>query len=212
MKKITKWVMDSSRSKFLFMVRHKMSAYVYGKFKSFETNIYTTSNDFKTTQINFWIDVSSIITEDNDQSELLKSSVYLDLEHFELITFVSTNLGEVDSFGAYNLEGYLTVKGISKIINLKIQLVSILTDQRETERARFKITGKINRSDWGIGWNPIIETTGLMLSEEVLLDFELELKNSGKKVLTAECRSECKQSKAALDGQLGTLGKHYSVN
>jgi len=186
MKKKSKWMVDQSKSEFSFRVGHNMLASVKGKFKYLETTIYSISNNFKASQINFWLDVSSIFTLDTDQNEMLKSPVYLDQEQYGLITFVSTKIGDSDIFGNYDLEGYLTIKGISKIVKLNIQLIKVLKDKNQIERVRFKITGKISRSDWGIGWVPIIETTGLILNEEVFIDYELELKYIGEKIVTLE--------------------------
>ena len=212
MKKLSKWVVDQSKSEFLFMVRHKMVACIKGKFNSFETTIYTAPNNLKASQINFWIDVSSIVMEDKEQNEILKSTVYLNQEQYEVITFVSTKIGEADVFGNYELEGYLTIKDISKIVKLNIQLISVLKDKTEIERARFKITGKINRSDWGIGWNPIIETTGMMMSEEVSIDYELELKCVGERVVTIEQKAERKLNKVFMKDKYGFSGDFCSVN
>jgi polyisoprenoid-binding protein YceI len=212
MKKMSKWVVDQSKGQFTFKVRNKMLASVIGKFKSFETTIYTSPNTLKAAQINFWIDVSSIVTDDKDQNEMLKSPIYLNQEQHKLITFVSTNIGDTDVFGNYELEGYLSIKGISKIVKLNIQLIRVFKGSTEIEGARFKITGKINRSDWGIGWNPIIETTGLMLSEEISINYELALKQIGEKVVTLEQRAEHKMKQVFKQDKFGVSGDLYSVN
>ena len=186
MQKMTKWTLDQNRSEFLFQIRHKLAVSVFGKFKSFGAIVYTVSNELKTSQINFWIDVSSISTVDHDHSEMLKGKECLDLKQYELISFTSTTIGDSNIIGNYGIEGQLNMKGISKIIQLNVQPIRMSKEGDHYNTARFKITGKLNRLDWGIGWNSIIETTGIMQSEEVFIDCELELNNVGEMVITLE--------------------------
>jgi polyisoprenoid-binding protein YceI len=78
------------------------------------------------------------------------------------------------------------MNGVSKNIKLNLQFGGIAHDPWGNEKAGFTITGKISRNDWGLVWNKSIETGGLLVSEEVAIVCEIELKNIGLKDLTLE--------------------------
>jgi polyisoprenoid-binding protein YceI len=77
-----------------------------------------------------------------------------------------------DTFALY---GELTLKGVTKPVKLKAEYSGIAKDPWGGERAGFAITGKINRSDWGVSFNGVLETGGVMLSEEVRINGEIQL-------------------------------------
>ncbi|TAK61030.1 MAG: YceI family protein [Bacteroidetes bacterium] len=80
------------------------------------------------------------------------------------------------------------MKGLTKNIQLNLQLGGTLNAPWGSERAGFTNTGKINRSDWGLIWNTLLDTGGLMVGEEVTISCEIELSNAGQKVLTMELK------------------------
>jgi len=182
----TKWSIDSAHSEISFRVKHLMIANVRGSFKIFDASIYTTEKDFKTAQIDLWIDVSSISTGDAKRDEHLKSADFFDVQNHKQITFNSNTIEKRDVDGNQELWGELTIKGITKNIKLNVQLGGISNDPWGNEKAGFTVTGKINRSDWGLNWNTAIETGGFMVSDEVTILCEIELTNIGKKDLKME--------------------------
>jgi len=182
----TKWSIDQDHSEISFNVKHLMIAHVKGLFKKFDASIYTNENDFTTAEIDLWIDPSSIDTNNETRDEHLKSADFFDVQKHKQITFRSSTIGEPDHEGNHELWGELTMIGITKIIKLNLQFGGIAHDPWGNEKAGFTITGKINRNDWGLVWNTSIETAGLMVSEEVAILCEIELKNIGLKDLTLE--------------------------
>jgi polyisoprenoid-binding protein YceI len=182
----TKWSIDQDHSEIGFNVKHLMIAHVKGVFKKFDASIYTNEKDFTTAEIDLWIDPSSISTNNEKRDEHLKSADFFDVENHKQISFTSSTIGEPDHEGNYELWGELTMIGVTKIIKLNLQFGGIAHDFYGNEKAGFTITGKINRNDWGLVWNSSVETTGLMVSEEVALVCEIELKNIGLEDLTLE--------------------------
>ena len=116
----------------------------------------------------------------------MKSADFFDVQKHKQISFISSTIGEPDHEGNYELWGELTMIGITKVIKLNLQFGGIVHDPWGNEKAGFTITGKISRNDWGLVWNTPIETAGLMVSEEVAILCEIELKNIGLKDLTLE--------------------------
>jgi len=182
----TKWSIDQDHSEISFNVKHLMIAHVKGVFKKFDASIYTVGKDFTTAEIDLWIDPSSIDTNNETRDEHLKSTDFFDVQEHKQISFLSSTIGEPDHEGNHELWGELTMIGITKVIKLNLQFGGIAHDPWGNEKAGFTITGKISRNDWGLVWNTPIETGGLMVSEEVAILCEIELKNIGLKDLTLE--------------------------
>jgi polyisoprenoid-binding protein YceI len=182
----TKWSIDQAHSEIAFKVKHLMISHVKGTFKTFDASIYTSAKDFSTAEIDLWIDASSITTGDEKRDEHLKSADFFDVQNNKQITFTSNTIGEPDKDDNHELWGELTMRGVAKNIKLNVQFGGMIKDPWGNERAGFTVTGKINRSDWGLIWNTLLETGGLMVSEEVIISCEVELINAGQKELTME--------------------------
>ena len=182
----TKWSIDQAHSEISFKVRHLMISHVKGTFKTFDASIYTIGKDFRTIEVDLWIDASSINTGDSKRDEHLKSPDFFDVEKFKQITFTSSTIEKSDEDGNHELWGELTMMGITQNIKLNLQLGGILNDPWGNERAGFTVTGKINRSNWGLTWNSPIESGGLMVSDEISISCEVELTNIGQNNLTMQ--------------------------
>lgn len=179
----TKWSVDQAHTEIAFKVRHLMIAHVKGSFKTFDASIYTNGKDFTTAEIDLWIDPSSINTGDTKRDEHLKSADFFDAQNHKQITFTSSTIGNLDSEGNHELWGELTMIGVTKNVKLNVQFGGMIKDPWGNEKSGFTITGKINRSDWGLVWNATLETGGLMVSDEVTILCEVELINIGQKDL-----------------------------
>jgi polyisoprenoid-binding protein YceI len=182
----TRWSIDLAHSEIAFKVRHLMIAHVKGAFKIFDANIYTTEKDFTTAEIDVWIDAASITTGDAERDGHLKGADFFDVENHKQITFKANSIEQAGGEGMHEMWGELTIKGISKHIKLQVQFGGMLNDPWGKERAGFTITGKINRSDWGLVWNSTIETGGLMVSDEIKISCEVELTNTGSNELAMD--------------------------
>ncbi len=184
--KETKWSIDPSHSEIAFKVRHLMIAHAKGSFNVFDASIYTNAKDFTTAEIDLWIDSSSITTGDEKRDAHLKSADFLDTEKHKQITFTSSTIGKADKNGVHELWGELTMLGITKNIKLEVEFGGVVKDPWGNEKAGFTVTGKINRSDWGLVWNAPIEAGGLLVSNEVSISCEVELTNVSPSTLTME--------------------------
>lgn len=163
-----------------------MVAHVKGSFKTFEGSIYTTGKNFETAVVDLWIDVSSITTGDEKRDAHLIGSDFFDVQKHAQISFTSSMIGAANAAGKRELWGALTMKGITKNIQLEVVFGGIQQDPWGNEKAGFEVSGKINRSEWGLVWNTILETGGVMLSEEVTISADIELLNLGAKEMTME--------------------------
>jgi polyisoprenoid-binding protein YceI len=171
----TKWGIDPMHSEIGFKVKHLMFTNVRGSFKEYEANIVTTGDDFMTAEIDFWLNPASISTGDEKRDGHLKSGDFFDVENFKEINFVGNTYEKVDNDGSYNLYGDLTIKGIKKQVKLQVEFGGVVKDPWGNEKAVFNINGKINRKDWGLNWNTALETGGVLVSEDVWINCEIQL-------------------------------------
>src|SRR5690606_3095092 len=160
----TKWILDPAHSELLFKVKHLMISNVKGEFKNFDAVI--DGEDFRTAQVSVNIDTDSIFTNSADRDAHLKSADFFDVDHHKDITFRSTGFTAKDEVN-FTLTGLLTIKGVSKTVNLDVEFGGINKDPWGNEKTGFSVTGKINRKDWGLNWNSALETGGVLVSDEV---------------------------------------------
>lgn len=152
-----------------------MIAYVKGSLKKFEAEIETDDVDFETATINLTIDSDSITTGDSKRDEHLKSADFFDVENYPKIIFKGIRMGEAEPGDHHVLSGELTIKGITRSIELNVQFGGMLKDPWGNEKAGFAITGKIDRSDWELTWNTVMDAGGLLVGEEVHISCDVEL-------------------------------------
>lgn len=165
-----------------------MISHVRGIFKTFDASIYTTGKDFTNAEIDIWMDASSVSTGDAGRDEHLKSEDFLNIEAHQQIRFTANTLERSDTPGPgmYDMWGELTMAGVTKKIKLLVRFGGIVNDPSGKERAGFTVTGKINRKDWGLSWNTILEAGGMLVSEDVAITCDIELINIGYKDLKME--------------------------
>lgn len=171
----TKWVIDPMHSQIGFKVKHLMIANVRGAFKEFNASIYTTAEDFMSAEVDFWLNPASIDTGDAKRDAHLMSADFFEVEKFKEINFRGNTYEKVGNDSNYKVHGDLTIKGITKRVILDVEFSGVMKDPWGNEKAVFNISGKINRKDWGLNWNAALETGGVLVSEDVWLNCEVQL-------------------------------------
>lgn len=170
----TKWIIDKAHTKVQFSVTHLVISEVTGSFKNFDATIETPGDDFSNAQVNFSVDINSIFTEDEQRDNHLKSDDFFNAEKYPKMTFKGTSMKQI-SDKKYKLIGDLTIRDITKQIELDVVYNGTVKDPWGNTKAGFKITGKLNRFDYGLKWNALIETGGAVVGKEVELTINLEL-------------------------------------
>ena len=125
---------------------------------------------FTHAKVSFTADTNSVNTGSEQRDGHLKSGEFFDAERFPHITFESADYNA--STGKLN--GNLTMKGVSKPVSLDVEFNGTNKDPWGNEKAGFSLTGKINRTDWGLSWNAPIEAGGVLVSEEVKISAEVQ--------------------------------------
>jgi polyisoprenoid-binding protein YceI len=178
----TKWTLDPTHSELGFKIKHLMISNVSGSFKNFTAVVTTEEEDFSTAQINLTAEMASIFTNNEQRDAHLRTSDFFEVERFPQLKFKSTRIERLDS-DTFLLHGQLTLKGVTKPVKLTVEYSGVTKDPWGGERAGFVVTGRINRSDWGVNFNGVLETGGVMLSDEVRINSELQLVKQSVEVL-----------------------------
>ncbi len=165
------WVLDPSHSELLFKVKHLMITNVKGEFKEFSATI--DGDDLLNPKVKAVIKTDSIYTNSDDRDNHLKSADFFDVENFVDMTFESTSIEKEDE-DEFTMKGLLTIKGVSKEISLDVEFGGTNKDPWGNEKAGFSFKGKINRKDWGLNWNAALETGGVLVSDDVKLEGDVQ--------------------------------------
>lgn len=169
----TNWNLDPSHSEVTFKVKHMMITNVSGSFTDFNVTASSDGDDFSKANVNFSAKAASVNTGSAQRDGHLQSADFFDAEKYPEITFKSTSV-EKDG-DDYKLQGDLTIKDVTKNITLNAEHGGIGKDPYGNIKAGFTVTGKINRKDFGLTWNAALETGGVMVSEEVKINCEIQL-------------------------------------
>ncbi len=170
----TKWTFDKVHSKIQFDIAHMVIAEVNGQFHDYEGTILADKEDFSDAKIKFSIDVKSIDTDNAKRDEHLRSEDFFDAAKYPKITFASKSIKKAGE-NQYQLTGDLTMHSVTKTITLDVKYGGTVTDPYGNIKAGFKITGTIDRTDFGVKYNSVMESGGLMFGEEVIITCKVEL-------------------------------------
>lgn len=163
----TKWILDPSHSELTFKVKHMMISNVKGAFDTFNAEIEAEDDTFKQAKVTATIEADSIDTNNADRDKHLKSGDFFDTEKYPQITFTADSLDE-------NVTGELTINGVTKPVQLKVDFGGINKDPWGNTKAGFSVEGKISRKEWGLNWNAALETGGVLVSDEVKVAADLQ--------------------------------------
>ncbi|HSY61479.1 MAG TPA: YceI family protein [Cytophaga sp.] len=163
------WTLDKSHSKLDFTIVHLGISEQEGNFKTFSIKLTASKDDFSDAVIELTADVNSIDTDNATRDEHLRGSNYFNAAAFPSLTFKSKSFTKITD-NKYKLTGDLTIKGITKTVDLEVTYIGSTINQKTQKKiAGFKITGKINRVDFGVG------TSSAALSDEVTITANIEV-------------------------------------
>lgn len=170
----TNWVIDKSHSKVGFTVTHLVISEVDGNFSSYDGKVSSKGDDFEGASIEFTVDINSIDTDNKDRDNHLKSDDFFNAEKFPKMSFKSKSLKKVSGKN-FKLVGDLTIRDVTKQVELDVIYNGTTVDPWGQTKAGFKITGEVNRFDYNLKWNTITELGGAVVGKEVTLKINLQL-------------------------------------
>lgn len=166
------WTLDAMHSELTFSVRHLAISKVKGSFETFDVTLVTGEN-ITDSSVEATIDIASVTTGNADRDGHLHSDDFFNTESHPKAVFKSTSITEKGD--DLIIDGELTLKGVTKPAQLKAEFGGIATDGYGQTKAGFSAKGKIDRSEFGVSFNQALETGGVLLSNDINLDFEIQL-------------------------------------
>lgn len=147
---------------------------VTGSFQQFDATMEANAEDFSDAKISFEADINSISTGNEQRDTHLKSDDFFSAEQFPKLSFTSTSFTHKGG-SDYVLNGDLTIKGNTKPVSLNVEFGGRMTDFYGQDKAGFEISGKINRSEFGLTWSAVTEAGGVVVSDEIKLNLAVQM-------------------------------------
>lgn len=126
-----------------------------------------------TAEIDFSIDAASVNTRDEARDNHLRASDFFDVENHPKITFKAIETKKTGEH-EYDMTGDLTIRGITKPVTFHVKFEGAGKNPWGAEVAGFSATTTISRKDWGLSWNAALETGGVLVSDQVKIELEIE--------------------------------------
>jgi polyisoprenoid-binding protein YceI len=169
------WSFEKTHCKISFTVAHFGISEIDGQFRKFDGTIVTTKDDFSDAQIALSIDANSIDTDEAQRDGHLKSADFFDTAKYPTIDFKSKSFKKI-SKNTYKLTGNFTMHGVTKVVTFDVLYGgTIVKDPFGNTKAGFKLTGKINRKDWGLVWNKALDAGGVAVGDEIKITANIQL-------------------------------------
>jgi len=166
------YTIDPVHSHIGFVVRHIMLAKVRGRFDSFQGSL-TIGEDPVQSSVEVTVDTASVDTREEQRDGHLRSPDFLDVERFQAMTYRSTKVSHAGG-DRWTVDGELTVHGVTRPVRLDVTFEGAAKDPWGNTRAAFSATAEVNREDFGLTWNQLLETGGVLVGKQVKIELEAE--------------------------------------
>ncbi len=166
------WNLDSSHTTVAFAVKHMGIFTVRGQFKKVVGTIEASEQGVPS-RIEVSIDAASIETGEAQRDNHLRSLDFLDAEQFPELRFVSNRIEPMGG-QQYKIHGDLSIRDITRPVVLEAELSTPVKDPWGQTRTGATATGVLNRKDWGLTWNQVLELGALLVGEEVRFTIEVQ--------------------------------------
>jgi polyisoprenoid-binding protein YceI len=164
--------LDPAHTRIGFVARHAMVTKVRGSFKEFEATVHLDAADPTKSSARLTLKVDSIDTGQEQRDAHLRTADFFDVPNFPEIVFESTAVEKVGDRG-YRLTGDLTIKDVTRPVTVDFEYVGSAKDPFGNMRAGFEGKATVNRKDWGLSWNAALETGGFLVSDKIVLEFDV---------------------------------------
>ena len=171
------WKIDPAHSAAEFKVRHMMISNVKGQFNKIDGVLDLDEADIAQSKIRASIDAGSVSTREDQRDAHLRSADFFDVEKYPALTFESTEVrGEA---GDLKVAGNLTIHGVTRPVVFEVEgPTPAAKDPWGNLRIGLSATTRINRKDFGLGWNAVLETGGILVGDEVAITLDLQFVRS----------------------------------
>ncbi len=166
--------MDPAHSEINFKVKHLMITNLTGTFGECTATMESQKDDFSDASVKFEAMTSSVDTGNDQRDTHLKSDDFFNAEKYPTLTFASTGIKKLND-NEYKLDGDLTIRDITKPIELDVEYNGAITDPYGQQKFGFELNGKISRKEFGLKWNAVTDTGGFVVGDEVKLVITVQM-------------------------------------
>lgn len=166
------YAIDTSHSSVEFVARHLGLSKVRGHFTDFSGDIQIAENP-EQSSVEVDVDVASVESADARRDEHLRSPDFFHVEQHPSMSFKSTNVTPVDD-GTWQVGGLLTIRGVTRPVVLETEFEGAENTPFGDQRIGFSASTEINREDWDLGWNAVLESGGLLVGKKIKIDLNVE--------------------------------------
>jgi polyisoprenoid-binding protein YceI len=166
-----RWAIDASHSSIQFVARHMMISKVRGRFREFSGTIHIDEVP-EQSSVEATINAASIDTGDADRDAHLRAADFLDVDRFTEIRYRSTEVRAVAD--KWEITGDLTLRDVTRPVTLVVEFCGVATDPWNNLRAGFLGTTEINREDFSVTWNQVLESGGFLVGKGVKVECDVE--------------------------------------
>ena len=163
---------DKAHSEAIFQVRHLVTK-VRGRFTDFEGTIEYNEANPDQSSVNFTIQATSVDTAEPDRDKHLRTADFFDVEQFPTITFRSTRITRRGN-DTFDVTGQLTMHGVTREVVLPVAHMGKAKDPWGGERIGFEAETTLNRKDYGLNWNAMLEAGGFLVGDEVKITLSIQ--------------------------------------
>ena len=168
------WNIDAAHSVAEFKVRHMMISNVKGRFAVRQGLLILDDADPTKSRVEVSLDAASVNTHEPQRDAHLKSAEFFEVDKFPALSFRSTRVARAGD-GELSVTGDLTIHGVTRSVVFNVEGPSAPTkDPWGNVRVGVAATAKVNRKDFGLGWNAALETGGFVVGDEVAISLEAE--------------------------------------
>lgn len=173
-----RWEIDQTHSAVGFWVRHLGVAKVRGAFTAFAGSAEITEA-FVDSAVSVTIDAASIATRDEYRDQHLRSADFLGVANHPTLMFQLSGVNGIGHGPSRELDGVLTIRGVSRPVVLDTTLLGIVVDPEGHPRAMLTARTEIDRTHFGLTWNQALETGGVLVGKQVHIEIDVELVKTG---------------------------------
>jgi len=170
------WVFDTSHSSIEFVARHLMISKVRGGFAAFSGTV-VVADPVEESTVEVTIEAASFTSGDDNRDAHVRGEDFLDVERFPELTFKGS--GPRQDGSGWVLPGELTIRDVTRPIELQVEALGVLADPWGNEKAAFSATTEIDREEFGVTWNAALETGGVLVGTKVRIEIDVQLGREG---------------------------------
>jgi len=171
------YALDASHTRLGFAVRHMAVSKVRGDFADFSGTLELAGDPVDST-VSVTIQAGSVDTNDANRDDHLRTSDFFDVDNHPTWTFTSTAIRPVNA-SEWKVDGDLTIRGVTRQVTLDAVLEGVVQDPFGMHRVGFSARTTIDREEFGVSFNGVMEAGGLVVGKKVDIDIEAEATYQG---------------------------------